>query len=329
MKNMEMNGTEAEEKKVFKSQRSPARGNKTMFFFLLYVITVIIVMTAVMLIRGLHIESLFSIALTQIICVFIPFLFYLLFTRQKPNAVLNLAPIGIENTVLVIALTLAFTPFVHFISRLSAFVFFPITISLEGYSIWLVLLVVAVFPSVFEEIFMRGALYSEFERLPIKKIALITGLFFGIMHLNFHQAIYTGILGILWAYARYYTRTVLAPVLMHFIHNGLFILLSFSETYMSWYLELWETPLMFLLIHGFLSAVLFPVFFICFKKLKANSAVPQENTDTADGALPQENTDTTDTEEEEKPKTFTWAFWAVLVLFLLFSGLVEAGMRYL
>ena len=319
-----------ENKNLPKTQRSPARGNKAMLFFLLYLVVLQFMVAVIWLLGsllGFNFENLISMGIVHFFGIFVPFLFYLIFTRQKQKDVLKWNPLGIKKVMLLIAISLAIIPMVQIISRLSAFIFFPvineIMLNLSAYPIWLSLLVIAVFPALFEEFFCRGALYVEFEKLPLKKLALITGLFFGIMHLNFHQAIYTGVVGVLYAYILYYTRSIWGPILMHFVNNGLFVLLSQSDAINNWQDELWESPLHFLLIWGGIALVLLPVFVICFKKIKAGFAAPEEATGAEEPKQGEEELK----QGEEKPKVFTWAFWVVIALFLIFGGLMELSFR--
>ena len=317
------------DKNVFEMGQRPARGNKTMFFFLLYIIVVQIVVYGIFVAIGWQPESLLTVGIMQVFGIFIPFLFYLLFTRQKHRDVLKWTTLGRRNTLYLVVITLATIPIIQVISRLSAIVFFPVIsefmLDLPTYSIWLSLIVVAVFPAFFEEFFIRGAIFAEYKKLPIIKIALITGLFFGIMHLNFHQAIYAGMLGVLWAYIRYYTRTIWGPILMHFLNNAIFVLLSYSETYSNWYTELWATPLRFLLVWGGIALVLFPVLVVCFKKIRIGHAMSEAIIDVS--KTEQNDGDKTEQDDGEKTKIFTWAFWVVVVIFLLFGSLVEIGVR--
>ena len=313
---------ESNQSNVSIKRNSPARGNKTMFFLLLYLIVGIFVFPAIFSAIGLDVEGMFAMPLIYVLVLFVPFLFYLLFTRQTHKAVLKWKPLGKTNALLVIGLTIALIPFVQVVIRLSALVFFPMIndfmLDIAAYPIWFSLLTIAVFPALFEEFLFRGALYAEFEQLPIKKIALITGLFFGIMHLNFHQSIYAGIFGVLYAYVLFYTQTIWAPILMHFVNNGIAVALAYVAPYNAWYAEIWENLPMFLLVYGVLSLVMLPVFVLCFKKLKASATLP-----------PTEAEEYTEETEAPKVKVYTWAFWATLALFLLFGGIMEIGLRIL
>jgi len=290
--------------------RSPARGNKTMFFFLLYYLIMSSLIPFILIAMGFD-DMIINIAIAQILGLFLPFLFYLLFTKQRQSDVLKWSPLGIKNTLLVIVIALAVIPMVQLVSYLSSFIFFPVIeavmIDMTVHPMWLSLIVVAVFPSLFEELIFRGAIYAEYEGVSIKKAAIMTGLFFGIMHMNFHQAIYAGLFGILYAYILFYTRSIWAPILLHFINNGISVILSYWDAYMAWFSGISNDVPIFIGLYGVISLVLAPVLFLCLRKLKQNNKPHQE----VDGA---EN-------------IFGWAFWSIIGLFIIVAGLMEIGFR--
>jgi len=298
--------------------QSPARGNKTVFFLFLYMLIVPAVIAIALSAVGVDLEGLPLLAFGQVVGFFVPFVFYLLVTKQKPRDVLSLAPLSLGDAPLVALVSISILPMVSLVSRLSAFVFHPFVMDMMvdfGQApLWAGLLVIGVLPSLLEEFWFRGAIDKEYEAVSVRKRAIITGLFFGIIHANFHQAIYAFLFGILYAYLLYYTKSILAPMLMHFINNSLSVVMFRSASLMEGYMELWENPGMFLLIIGGMSLAMLPVLVLCMRKLRANHAlrfpavaVPPEGEGIA----------------LVKPKVFTWAFWLVVVIFLIFAGGLE------
>ena len=300
---------------------SPGRGNKTMLFFLLYLLVFQVVIYLVPLAAGFEPGPLLLLALGQVFGLFVPFLFYLLFTRQKFRHVLLLTPLGPKNTLIVLLISIVIIPMVHLITYLLALVFHPMVfdamITIAAAPLWASLLVIGVFPSLFEEFFIRGAIYKEYEEVSIRKRAVMTGLFFGIMHFNFHQSFYAFLFGILYAYLLYYTRSIFAPMLMHFVNNSLSVLMFRSTAFMEGYFELWGNQAMFLLIVGGLSLLMLPLLVVFLKEL---SSYHREN------FLPAESP-SKGAATAEKPKVLTWAFWPVLAIFLLSAGIIELGLR--
>jgi hypothetical protein len=135
--------------------------------------------------------------------------------------------------------------------------------------------------------------------------------------MNFNQAVYAGILGLLLACVLYYTRSILAPVLGHFINNGIAAVTLHIEPYQAWHESLSETPLTFLLVMGIASLVTLPIMLLCIIKLKKYHA------DTEPEKEPAIESETEDGQAPARPKVYTWAFWAVLAIFMVSALIIE------
>ena len=74
---------------------------------------------------------------------------------------------------------------------------------------------------VVEELCLRGVTYGFLEKSGIKPafIILISGLLFGVMHLNLIQGIYASVLGFFLGFLRYKYRSILLPLVTHILFN--------------------------------------------------------------------------------------------------------------
>jgi len=299
---------------------SPARGNKAILFFLLYFVGFQFVFAFVIGFLGLNLSPLLSIVLVQVVGLFVPFICYLQFTKQSIDQVLPWKGLGAKNALMVVIISLAILPAVHMLARLASFVFVTVEVPITE-PMWLVVAVIAVLPSLFEEFLFRGMMYTEYHAggVSIHKIALISGIFFGLMHLNFYQAIYTTLLGVLYAYMVHYTRSILAPMLAHFVNNGIAVVLG----YQGWYASLWGNVPMFLLVIGVAMIVMTPVVLLCLNQMKKH----HERTQEPSPAPTFDNT----TMPQHKPQAnvFTWAFWVALIVFFVITLNSEITLRML
>ncbi len=85
-----------------------------------------------------------------------------------------------------------------------------------------VLLVVAIVPAIVEEVFFRGLVQSLLTHIAKPVWGFIgSGLLFGLFHLNPFDIIGLAGLGIFFAYTRYRSASMWVPVLLHFVNNGL------------------------------------------------------------------------------------------------------------
>lgn len=278
-----------------------------------------------------ELDQMVGVAIFQIMALGVPFFVYLLATKQSLREALPWRKMSWENTFVVILLSFAAIPFLSLISRVVALFFVPIISDLDvtASPVWFSILVIGIFPSLFEEFWFRGVMYKEYRAkgVPILKVALVTGLFFGIMHMNFQQAIYAGIFGILWAYLVHYTRSFLAPFIAHLISNGSSVLLSYNTAYVEWHSGLWERPLMYVLVAGLLSLAALPVIIFCMRHLKkdyeATEPAPQPVVEIVD-AVPAEGVALP---APEKPKAFSWALWLALIIYVSMCLLLEFMLR--
>jgi Predicted metal-dependent membrane protease len=87
--------------------------------------------------------------------------------------------------------------------------------------------IVALVPAMCEEMTMRGIVLSGYEKIGRGKAAVVTGLFFGILHMNPQQFLYPFALGILFAYLVRITNSIFSTMLCHFVFNGTQVTLSY------------------------------------------------------------------------------------------------------
>jgi len=91
---------------------------------------------------------------------------------------------------------------------------------------------VAVVPAIIEEIVFRGVILSGFKGAGAFKAIFLSGLYFGIMHLNFYQLFYAFPMGIILAILVYYSESIFASILSHFVIN--FSQIAFSYMLMPY-----------------------------------------------------------------------------------------------
>lgn len=72
-----------------------------------------------------------------------------------------------------------------------------------------------------EEIAMRGMLFRWFEKTAIKPwlLVVLSGLFFGLFHLNLIQGVFTSVIGMVYGLGFLMTKSLWVPIVMHFVNN--------------------------------------------------------------------------------------------------------------
>lgn len=94
------------------------------------------------------------------------------------------------------------------------------TSGLTSNSVMIIIYVLALGPVV-EELCLRGLTFGFLEKSGIKPflIILLSGIFFGIMHLNLVQGLYASFLGFILGFLRYKYRSVLISIACHIVFN--------------------------------------------------------------------------------------------------------------
>ena len=104
--------------------------------------------------------------------------------------------------------------------------------SMTSYPFWLFivnLIVTAVLPGICEETAHRGMLLKSFSTLGAKKAIIITGLLFGLLHLNIEQFFYATIIGFFLGYITIISDNIYPAIIVHFLNNGIGVLMSYSS----------------------------------------------------------------------------------------------------
>ena len=154
----------------------------------------------------------------------IPAIIYLIITKQSIRGTLKLNKLYFKDALLIGLLAFICQPIMTFFSLISQFFFenkignFMTNIVNSPYII--LLLLVAVLPAITEEITIRGVVLSGYEDKNIYLSSMVTGLLFGIMHLDAQQFLYATILGFVLALVVRITNTIFASALIHFLING-------------------------------------------------------------------------------------------------------------
>ena len=173
---------------------------------------------------------------SEVLMFIFPLTIYFLITKENIIETLNIRPLRLINIPIIIALGIFIQPFMSFLSAISTLIFPNDVAALMGetmeVNIIYLIIGIGIFPAICEELFFRGAVFSGFNNTNIFKASIMTGLYFGIMHLNGQQFLYAFALGIFFCFLVYKTKSIFSSMLMHFVINTsqlLFARLSFSQ----------------------------------------------------------------------------------------------------
>lgn len=175
--------------------------------------------------------------LNHVILFLLPAILYLILTKSSFKDTLKLNKLPWKDTLLIILLAFMVQPIMTFFSLIATFFFnneigvFISEITSTPYIFLLSL--VALLPSITEEITIRGIVLSGYENKNKYVAAIITGLFFGILHLNAQQFLYAAVLGFILALVVRITNSIFASMIMHFIINGTSVTIAKLSSYIT------------------------------------------------------------------------------------------------
>lgn len=165
----------------------------------------------------------------------IPVLLYLLYTfitKGNIHFSFSLSRLSLKNILYISVMTLTIRIVFNLLESGFPFFFGSGSVPMQTFlfmDIGQSLLHNAILATLFEEAVFRGFLWEEYRRQGVGywKISLVTGLFFGVIHLGTFTVIHTAFAGIFfYAPLIYFTRSIWAPVLHHALMNGLYTLIS-------------------------------------------------------------------------------------------------------
>ena len=163
--------------------------------------------------------------LNHVILFLVPAIIYIIVTKVNIKETFRLNKIHLKDLLLIILISFVCYPLMGCISAISQMFFtnnvgtFMAAIADTPY--WAMLLLMAVTPAITEEITLRGVVLSGYDNQSKFKAALITGILFGIFHMDFQQFLYATALGFIFAYIVRITNSIFSSVIMHFIINGI------------------------------------------------------------------------------------------------------------
>lgn len=79
---------------------------------------------------------------------------------------------------------------------------------------------IALIPCILEESVYRGMFYNEFRKIRPLQAAVLSGLLFGLMHMNFNQFLYAFALGCILPLVIEATDSIVATMIIHFTINA-------------------------------------------------------------------------------------------------------------
>lgn len=147
---------------------------------------------------------------------------------------------SLREIILAVLITVSLLPFCYYLSYLilEAFDIPEIFEKLETQlftahstsEFILLVIVVAITPAICEEVFFRGYVQRTMERTLGAKSFIITGIIFGLFHMQPLSLITLSILGILFSFFFYRSKSIIPSSAAHFVNNFIAILFLYNQS---------------------------------------------------------------------------------------------------
>ena len=264
---------------------------------------------------------------THLILFLLPAIIYLIVTKSSFKDTLRLNKLNWKDLILIILLGFVVQPVMTFFSLISSFFFnndigtFINEIMSTPYILLLGL--IAVLPSITEEVTVRGIVLSGYENKNKYVAAAITGLFFGMFHLDAQQFLYTAALGFIFALVVRITNSIYSSMILHFIVNGSSITLakvsqliteslpiSAESTEVSLQTISVQEKIVLLIVYGFIAVIFSVLVFLIIYALEKNS---KKRKLLSENILIEEEND----KEKDKEKVINIPFVLIIIVYLI------------
>lgn len=181
------------------------------------------------------------VVISQWVMVFFPILIYFFITKSPVKETLMLRKISPLNALMCAGIAWLIIPLLSLVNVISQFfvenMISDAVMQIAEKPLWISLLLMAATPALLEEISMRGIITSNYRSQPVLTTCLISGLFFGMFHMNINQFLYAFIMGVFMCFIVHVTGSLLSSMIMHFVINATSLVLAkfalFIQDYFS------------------------------------------------------------------------------------------------
>lgn len=159
--------------------------------------------------------------------ILVPALLFLCLGKRENNTLqeLGFRKIRISTYFLIILYNILCMPLITVVNAISMLFVDNTVVTMSSDILNLpfpvMLLMIAVIGPLSEEFVFRGVAFSGYKKDgSLMGAVILSALIFGLMHMNFNQAGYAFVIGIALALLMVATRSIIAPMFMHFLINA-------------------------------------------------------------------------------------------------------------
>jgi len=148
------------------------------------------------------------------------------YRRNQPlKETFSIRPLPVLSVLICLVLAITLQTISSLIAQISVRFFNNLTddsiLSMTSLPLPMLVFAMALLPAFFEEMLCRGILFDGYKETPVWYQIVLPACFFGFLHMNFQQISYALPMGIVLALVVYYTRSIFASMIIHFVLNGM------------------------------------------------------------------------------------------------------------
>jgi len=203
---------------------SVKRGNLFQMITITYFILGNLTLATIIGTLQLEVNFIANILISQLGFVALSVVTYMIVTKSPITPTLHLHRVRLLDALICIGLAWSIMPSLSVINVFSQFFvrnqIQDTLLAILDYPYLLVLLLTSVFPAIFEELLTRSLIISNYRKETVLVTCIISGLFFGFIHLNINQFLYAFVMGALMCYVVLITESVYSAIIIHFTINA-------------------------------------------------------------------------------------------------------------
>ncbi len=183
-------------------------------------------------------SSVYPLYLLNEMVYLLPMILFVVFSRSKVRELLHFRKVKLSTVFMTILFTFLCMPLTTVLNLFTQF-FVENTVEASSDVIMQMpfmatFLLVAVYAPVCEEIIFRGVTYESLKKgLNPFQAMCVSALFFGLAHMNFNQAAYALVLGLILILLKKATGSLWATILFHVVFNGYNVVLMYLQPYLT------------------------------------------------------------------------------------------------
>ena len=213
------------------------KANRLYLTIILLTMALIVVVTVLYITDGFNLSIVANNFVSEMVS-FLPALAFVLLSGDRLSELVPFKLIHIATVALIPVVLVLIFPMISVINAASMLFTDNEVLGFSGQIIsepvWKMLLSIGIFGPFVEEFVFRGVFYHTYRRTGrIIASALLSALLFGVMHMNFNQAMYAFFIGIVFAVMVEATGSVLTTFLAHAIFNSFEVVLMYAQEWMQ------------------------------------------------------------------------------------------------